>query len=69
MSYKGILFQEDNCSNNTETRKKLLKEKEILLRNPIANSFKIDAINKLLASIEEDEDYEDDRGCATYLFK
>ena len=64
MSYKSFLFDSDN---NDETRERLLRERDILSASPVANSSKIKAIDELLASLE-DEDYETERGCATYLF-
>ena len=69
MSYNSIVFQDDNYDEKAEKREKLLQEKRVLLQSPIANRFKIKLIDEALASLEEDKDYEEERGCATYLFK
>ena len=54
--------------NSKETREKLIKERALLSAYPIANQSKIKVIDELLASLPNDEDYEEERGCATYLF-
>lgn len=58
----------EDCINSKETREKLIKERALLSAYPIANQSKIKVIDELLASLPDDKDYEEERGCATYLF-
>ncbi len=58
-----------NYSDYTETRRKLLQERDILSASPMTNRSRIRTIDNLLASLNDEEQYKHDRGCATYLFK